>query len=230
MGEPGGGYRLVAQMYSEKPSNLAPTTSNSCAGRISLAAAEGAQALVKRCRLRKDIPDPGEFWLAVAYVLNQYDAEIVRLVMDPFTGLPGHLKYPLEIADVKRACDVAMLKQGLDRSPVRSVRDVMAAEAAEKEAREAERFERYAERARAAPEWPPIAAKLRDKLRPPTFRSAFAGAKLGTFVDGNLEIIVPPGELETASAMRANILHWVRELFPSVAAVRFVEGSGEVAA
>jgi hypothetical protein len=80
-------------------------------------------------------------------------------------------------------------------------------------------------------QYAPIAAKLREKLRPPTFRSAFENARLGAFVDGSLEIVVPAGELETASANRANIQHWVRELFPSVTAVRFVEdGADEVAA
>lgn len=185
--------------------------------------------LIKLCRLRRDVAGT-EFWLALAYVLNHYDAEIIRLVTDPITGLPGRLKYPLEIADVKTACDSEAAKRTLAQFPVSSIAEVKAAEEAAR-AREAERFERCAERARAAPEWPPIAARLRDRLRPPTFRSAFATAKLGTFVDGNLEIVVSPGELETANAMRANILYWVREIFPSVAALRFVEdGAGEVAA
>jgi hypothetical protein len=182
--------------------------------------------LIKLCRLRRDVAG-AEFWLAIAYVLNQYDSDIIKKVTDPATGLPGRLRYPLEIADVKTACDSEAGRRGLNLFNGRSVAEVRAAEM---EAREAERFERYAERARAAPEWPPIAAKLRDRLRPPTFRSAFASAKLGMFVDGNLEIVVPPGELETASALRASISHWVRELFPSVAAVRFVEGAGEAAA
>jgi len=186
--------------------------------------------LVNLCRIPRSVADGKEFYLAIAFVLNHYDAEIIRLVTDPLTGLPGRLRYPLEIADVKRACDAEMIKHAFGRLSVHKVEDVMAAEKAREEVREAERFERYAERARMAPEWLPIAAKLREKLRPPSFRSAFATAKLGTFIDGNLEIIVPPGELETAGAMRANILHWVQELFPSVAAIRFIEGSGEVAA
>jgi hypothetical protein len=193
---------------------------------MSLAAAEGAQALVNRCRLRRDIPDPREFWLALAYVLDQYDPTIIRHVTDPFTGLPGRLKYPLEIADVRRACELATLPGLLNRYD--EARRTAAEQRADEEARKAEEIrEREAERARAAPKWPPIAARLEKKLRLVTFRSAFANAKLGTFVDGNLQIIVPPGELETANASRASITHWVHELFPRVVTVRFVEVSRE---
>jgi hypothetical protein len=203
--------------------NSAPPTSRNC-GPISVPAAEGAQALFSRCRLRKDIGDAREFWLAIAYVLDQYDPEIIRHVTDPFTGLPGRLRYPLEIADVRSACEAAVIFSGLYDEDRREARRAAEKQEAEQEAAElAETRQREAERARAEPVWPPIAAKLRSALTPATFKGAFANASLGTFSEGNLEIVVPPGASELASQNRARILHWVQELFPAVVAVRFVE-------
>jgi hypothetical protein len=71
---------------------------------IKPAAAKGAQLLVKLCRLRKGMPDPHAFVLAIAYVLNQYSDDVINYAVDPVDGLPGSLKYPLEIADVHAAC------------------------------------------------------------------------------------------------------------------------------
>jgi hypothetical protein len=45
------------------------------------------------------------FVVAIAYELNRFSDEVISHVTDPHTGLPGKLKYPLEIADVKKACD-----------------------------------------------------------------------------------------------------------------------------
>jgi hypothetical protein len=74
-------------------------------GALSEGAAKGAQLLVNLCRTQRDIADPRPFVAAVAHVLNGYPPEVVREVTDPKTGLPGKLRYPLEIADVKRACE-----------------------------------------------------------------------------------------------------------------------------
>jgi PDZ domain len=71
---------------------------------IKPAAAKGAQLLVKLCRLRKGMPDPHAFVLAIAYVLNEYSDDVIKYIVDPAHGLPGSLKFPLEIADVQRAC------------------------------------------------------------------------------------------------------------------------------
>jgi hypothetical protein len=62
--------------------------------------------LVKLCRLREVVPDPSAFVFAIAYVLNQYSDDVINYVVDPVEGLPGSLKYPLEIADVKKACQL----------------------------------------------------------------------------------------------------------------------------
>jgi len=170
----------------------------------------------------------------MAYVLDQYDPAIIKYVSDPFTGLPGSLRFPLEIADVRRACDAEKLRAlALTWRCHDGTRSPAEKEAEAAETRLAEARQRYAEQARAEPVWPPIAAKLREKLRAATFRSAFASAKLGTFSDGNLQIVVPIGTLKDASGQRANITHWVRQMFPSVAAVHFVEDlreAGEVEA
>src|SRR5262249_5482681 len=89
------------------PSRTPPTSSSSSSSAppVSLAAAKGAQQLFRLCRKRKDVASPREFVFAVAYVLNRYSDDIIREVTDPATGLPGTLKFPLEIADVKRACE-----------------------------------------------------------------------------------------------------------------------------
>jgi hypothetical protein len=130
---------------STQPDNSAAISSSNYAGRISLAAAEGAQALVNRCRLRKNIPDPKEFWLAIAYVLDQYDPAIIRQVTDPYTGLPGSLRFPLEIADVRGACERAILPALLSRlnetsrAAAQRAAEAAAAKAAEVQQREVER-------------------------------------------------------------------------------------------
>jgi hypothetical protein len=59
---------------------------------------------VTLCRVRRDIRDARQFVLALAYVLNDYSDKVIREVTDPATGLPGSLRYPLEIADVVKAC------------------------------------------------------------------------------------------------------------------------------
>jgi hypothetical protein len=61
------------------------------------------------CRTRRDIGDARQFVLAIAYLLNDYSDQIIQEVSDPKTGLPGSLRYPLEIADVKRACEAAKM-------------------------------------------------------------------------------------------------------------------------
>jgi hypothetical protein len=206
-----------------QPQNLAKTLSSNC-GRISLAAAEGAQALVNRCRLRKDIPDPREFWLAIAYVLNKYDPVVIRIVTDPVTGLPGRLRYPLEIADVCNACETAMVPSML-RQQRESERVAAEAERERAAAELDERRRREVERANAEPAWPPIAACLRAKLRRATFRDVFAKSRLGTFVDGRLEIVVPAGAAGEAAGMRATIRYEAQKCFARVQEVTFVEAA-----
>jgi hypothetical protein len=90
------------------------STSSPAGPAISHAALKGTALLFKLCRYRKDIPDPRQFVFAIAYVLNDYPEDVIRRVTDPITGLPGRLKYPLEIADVKRACDMANIPHLLE--------------------------------------------------------------------------------------------------------------------
>jgi hypothetical protein len=103
----------AARMEVRTRSKMLPMSSShsSKAPPISLAAAKGAQLLFKLCRRRKDIPDPRAFVFSVAYALNNYPEEVICEVTDPNTGLPGTLRYPLEIADVRKAGDAAQFRR-----------------------------------------------------------------------------------------------------------------------
>ena len=95
------------------------SSSRSSDNLLSMAAAEGAHTLVKLCRLRKDISDVPMFVTAIAYVLNHYPPEVIDYVTDPARGLPSTLKFPLEIADVERACKSRVFELAMSRPVVR---------------------------------------------------------------------------------------------------------------
>jgi hypothetical protein len=95
---------------------------------ISLAAVKGTQLLVKSCRLRKNLPDPRQFIFDIADALNAYSEEVITDATHLVDGLPGSLQFPLEIADVKKACDHAgMVLQLLREAERRAARDAAAA-------------------------------------------------------------------------------------------------------
>jgi hypothetical protein len=51
------------------------------------------------------VDDPLIFVTAVAKVLSKYRIEVVSYVCDPFTGLPGELKWLPAVCEVKAACN-----------------------------------------------------------------------------------------------------------------------------
>jgi hypothetical protein len=93
----------------KQPQEPSPTSSLHFANERKLpkpTAARAARILVNLCRLRKGMPSPSAFVFAIAYVLNQYSDDVINYVVDPVDGLPGSLKYPLEIADVQKTCEL----------------------------------------------------------------------------------------------------------------------------
>jgi hypothetical protein len=203
--------------HNEKLRNLEAPSSNSC-GEIPLAAAEGALALVRRCRVRKGI-DGREFWLAIAYVLNHYDPEIIKKVIDPFSGLPGRLKYPLEIADVKAACEREMTTVFAVRAAAYATSTEQQATAAREE-RLREEQDRLAERARTLPSWGPIMARLMPKANA-SMAEIYKASRMGTFADGVLEIIVPADAISD-HGFGANAVYFIKQLFPVVKEIAIV--------
>jgi hypothetical protein len=119
--------KMLSTISSDTPSKAA----------VLPAAVEGTQLLFKLCRRRKDIDDPRQFVFAIAYVLNGYSEEVIRFVTDPMTGLPGSLRYPLEVADVQRACAARQATLAFEEK-WRREDAARAAAAAEQEARTAQ--------------------------------------------------------------------------------------------
>ena len=211
--------------HNEKLRNSESPSSNSCGG-ISLAAAEGALALVRRCRVRKGI-DGREFWLAIAYVLDHYDPDIINKVIDPFSGLPGRLKYPLEIADVKAACEREMTTVFAARAAAYATSTEQQATAAREE-RLRDEQERLAERARVLPSWGQIMARLMPKASA-RMAAIYQASRMGTFADGVLEIFVPADAIPD-HGFGANAVYFIKQLFPVVKEVAVVADRRDEAA
>jgi hypothetical protein len=89
------------------------------------------------CYRREDAAQAETMLDAVAAVLAEYPEEVIRLVTDPRTGLPGRMKFPPAVAEVREACELAM-------GPVnaRAAREKREAEAAAQVA-ERERLEEF---------------------------------------------------------------------------------------
>lgn len=58
------------------------------------------------CYRRDDAADPETFSAATAAVFSRYAPEVVRLVTDPRTGLPGTSKFLPTISEVREACEL----------------------------------------------------------------------------------------------------------------------------
>jgi hypothetical protein len=70
-------------------------------------ASDAARILIG-CYRRGDFDDPEVFLRALIALFMHYPEEIVRRVTDPVTGVPGSLKWPPTIAEVKSACEERM--------------------------------------------------------------------------------------------------------------------------
>jgi hypothetical protein len=166
---------------------------------------------------------------AMRYAAERMDQE-ERYTKDPANWLKDECWHDQPVKHRKT------LIQAADELVDAALRNASAGAAADEERtrgrkREAQaRADREAERARAAPQWPPIAAKLRDRLPAGTFDGAFAKAGLGAFNNGVLEIVVQYGALDIAKTARARIGPWVAAIYPSVTSVVFVEVARDEAA
>lgn len=60
------------------------------------------------CYRREDAAQAETMLDAVAAVLAEYPEEVIRHVTDPRTGLPGRMKFPPAVAEVREACELAM--------------------------------------------------------------------------------------------------------------------------
>jgi hypothetical protein len=160
---------------------------------ISEAAVNGTELLAKFCRFRKDIPDMRVFVFAITYVLNGHSDEVIRWVTDPAKSPLGRLRYPLEVADVRRACEERQATLAFEEK-CRRDEAVAAAAAAAAAAFEERRRAEQEEEPFAVPDWPSVAAFLQEKLRPANFKTFFKGAKLGPYdpnpCGSELEIIL----------------------------------------
>lgn len=89
-------YRTQPQTSRE---GSAPLTSQQAAY-----AAERAQ-LMFGCYRRGDANDPEIYAMAIAAVLAEYPAEVIKAVTDPRKGLPRKLKWLPSVAELAEACD-----------------------------------------------------------------------------------------------------------------------------
>ena len=89
-------------MSSQRPTSL----SNECDNSTSRAvyAAERARLLFG-CYRKGDANDPETYAAAIAAVLSQYDAETIRYVTDPRTGIASKTTFMPNPGEVKRACE-----------------------------------------------------------------------------------------------------------------------------
>lgn len=61
--------------------------------------------LLAGCYRKDDAADPEIYGDAIAAVLSQYPAEVVKRVTDPRTGLPSRLKWLPSVPEVQSACE-----------------------------------------------------------------------------------------------------------------------------
>jgi hypothetical protein len=161
--------------------------------------------------VRKDIGDPREFVLAVAWVPNKYSEEIIRNVTDPAVGLPGRLRYPLEIADVEKACFAAKISHEIGRPRRDWSESPQADESAEQE--------ELARRGREGPPWSAVIGLIKEKSVRAIHNRANKLFGPGSFDEGILTIIVSKEAIECASRFGP----YVKIRFPEVTEVRFIE-------
>jgi Protein of unknown function (DUF2826) len=57
------------------------------------------------CYRKGDANDPETYTAAVAAILADYEVEVIMRVTDPRTGIPRHLKFMPNPAEVAEACD-----------------------------------------------------------------------------------------------------------------------------
>jgi hypothetical protein len=60
------------------------------------------------CYRKAEADDATIFLDAAAAILSDYPDEVILLVTDPRTGIPGKLKWPPQPSEVKEACEAAM--------------------------------------------------------------------------------------------------------------------------
>lgn len=60
------------------------------------------------CYRREDAADAATMLDAAAIVLANYPDEVMETVTHPVTGIPGRMKWPPNIAEIREACAIAM--------------------------------------------------------------------------------------------------------------------------
>lgn len=87
------------------------------------------------CYRREDAADAATMLDAAAVVLANYPDEVMETVTHPVTGIPGRLKWPPNIAEIREACEIAL-------APIKARRErEAAAERVRREREAADRIE-----------------------------------------------------------------------------------------
>lgn len=60
------------------------------------------------CYRKVEADDPEVYASAIAMVLSDYPEQVVMRVTDPRTGIPGRIKYPPQLFEIREACEREM--------------------------------------------------------------------------------------------------------------------------